>query len=51
MSDLLTHWAVFDDSRRLATHDARVEPLFNRLLTEKSDYARLGAMARWRCIC
>ncbi|MBW3623144.1 MAG: hypothetical protein KY468_07000 [Armatimonadetes bacterium] len=46
MSDLLTHWAVFDDSRRLAACDSMMEPLFNRLL-EESDPARLGAITRY----
>lgn len=46
MSDLLTHWAVFDDVRRLAAHDADVEPLFKRVLDEKHQLARLGALAR-----
>ena len=26
MSDLLTHWAVFEDCRRLAQFDARIDP-------------------------
>lgn len=46
MSDLLTHWPVFDDARRLAAHDADVEPLFKRVLDEKHQLARLGALAR-----
>src|SRR5690606_37743589 len=46
MSDLLTHWAVFDDCRRLAAADAEVDPFINRLLDQKGDYARLGAIAR-----
>lgn len=46
MSDLLTHWAVFDDCRRLAQHDPRTEPLFARLLDGERDAARLGALTR-----
>lgn len=46
MSDLLTHWAVYDDSRRLAFHDARIEPLFARVMQEQREFARLGALAR-----
>ena len=46
MSDLLTHWAVFDDARRLAAQDAQVEPFFNEILDETADVARLGALSR-----
>lgn len=46
MSDLLTHWAVFDDCRRLAVADATVEPLIKRLLDDKRDIARLGSVSR-----
>lgn len=47
MSDLLTHWAVFDDSRRLAGCDPRMEPFFNRLLDEHREPARLGGITRY----
>lgn len=46
MSDLLTHWAVFDDCRRLAKHDPNIAPLFVHLLNEEQDAARLGAITR-----
>lgn len=46
MSDMLTHWAVFDDSRRLARKDSELEPLFARLLEEEKESARLGALTR-----
>jgi hypothetical protein len=46
MSDLLTHWAVYDDCRRLAATDAQMDPFINCLLDEKGHYARLGAIAR-----
>ena len=46
MSDLLTHWAVFDDARRLANCDSHVEPLFVDILNETDDIARLGALSR-----
>lgn len=46
MSDLITHWAVFDDGRRLASVDAQVEPLFQEVLGETADIARLGALSR-----
>ena len=46
MSDLITHWAVFDDARRLAAFDPRIEPLFLDILNETADVARLGALSR-----
>lgn len=46
MSDLLVHWAVFDDCRRLCAWDSRVEPFFTRLLQEQELAARLGAISR-----
>ena len=46
MSDLLTHWAVFEDCRRLALLDGRVEPLLARVMDEERQFARLGAIAR-----
>jgi hypothetical protein len=46
MSDLLTHWAVFEDCRRLALLDNRVDPLLARVMHEEREFARLGALAR-----
>jgi len=46
MSDLLTHWAVFEDCRRLAPLDPGIEGLFKELLEAEQDYARLGAITR-----
>jgi hypothetical protein len=46
MSDLLTHWAVFEDCRRLALLDDRVDPLLARVMHEEREFARLGALAR-----
>jgi hypothetical protein len=46
MSDLLTHWAVFEDCRRLAQMDDRVDPLLARVMHEEREFARLGAIAR-----
>lgn len=46
MSDLLTHWAVFEDCRRLAQGDPAVEPLFRELMQTERDFARLGAITR-----
>jgi len=46
LSDLLTHWAVFEDCRRLAQFDARIDPLFARLMHDEREFARLGALTR-----
>lgn len=46
MSDLLTHWAVFEDCRRLAGHDEGVEPLFREMIEAEREWARLGAITR-----
>ena len=46
MSDLITHWAVFDDARRLAQFDAHIEPLLLDVLGETAGVARLGALSR-----
>lgn len=46
MSDLLTHWAVYEDSRRLVQLDDQIIPLFKTLMESERDYARLGAITR-----
>ncbi len=46
MSDLLTHWAVFEDMRRLVQYDAGVCDDFKTALSKESEIARLGALTR-----
>lgn len=46
MSDLLTHWAVFEDLRRIAQHDEAVALPFRTLLEDEREAARLGAITR-----
>lgn len=46
MSDLLGHWAVFDDCRRVAAIDPGVAPFVNRILVAHELEARLGAISR-----
>lgn len=46
MSDLLTHWAVWDDTVAFARADERMEPALVRVLLEAEDAARLGAISR-----
>lgn len=46
MSDLLTHWAVFEDCRRLTWADERVDRELATIMEEEREYARLGAISR-----
>ncbi|MBI3970744.1 MAG: hypothetical protein HY332_05595 [Chloroflexi bacterium] len=46
MSDLLVHWAVFDDCRRLAQVDGQIEPLFREWIQTEREAGRLGAVTR-----
>jgi hypothetical protein len=47
MSDLLTHWAIHDDCRRIVLADPRFEPDFASVLTTHNPTARLGAITRY----
>ncbi|NJL58075.1 hypothetical protein HC928_25380, partial [bacterium] len=47
MSDLMTHWAVFDDVRRLIHHDPQINDLFRATIEDQVEYARLGAITRY----
>ena len=46
MSDLLTHWAVYEDCRRLTPLAGGIEPLFGELIETEREYTRLGAITR-----
>lgn len=46
MSDLLTHWAIFEDCRRLASCLEKVSPELSKVLNEEREFARLGAVSR-----
>lgn len=46
MSDMLVHWAVFDDMRRIAAHDTSLLPVINEVMDEQVEFARLGALSR-----
>ena len=46
MSDLLTHWAVFDDCRRLLPFADGVDPFFAEVVEAERAFARLGAITR-----
>src|SRR4051812_15371149 len=45
VSDMLTHWASFDDCRRLARLDDRIDPDFQSLIESGRDFARLGTLS------
>jgi hypothetical protein len=46
MSDLLVHWAVFDDCRRLAQVDRQIDPLLREWVQSEREAGRLGAVSR-----
>jgi hypothetical protein len=46
MSDMLTHWAAFEDCCRLAQIDQRIEPAFRRALEHQRAAGRLGTLTR-----
>ena len=46
MSDLLTHWAVFEDLRRISQHDPAMDAQLAAILQEEREFARLGAISR-----
>jgi hypothetical protein len=41
---MLTHWASFEDCRRLAQVDDRVHPAFRDLIQAQREFARLGTL-------
>jgi hypothetical protein len=46
MSDLLTHWGIFDDCRRLLPYADGIEPGFASAVEAELPRARLGAIVR-----
>ncbi len=46
MADLLVHFGVFDDSRRIALRDELVAPWLSGLMDRQRQVARLGALTR-----
>ena len=46
MSDMLTHWAAFEDCSRLARIDATIEPAFRAALAQNRQAGRLGTLTR-----
>jgi hypothetical protein len=46
MSDMLTHWATFDDCRRLAQLDDRIVPEFRSAIDKGAEEARFGTLTR-----
>jgi hypothetical protein len=45
MSDMLTHFASFDDCRRLALLDATIAPEFRAVIEYGQEFARLGTLS------
>ena len=46
MSDMLTHWAAFEDCRRLAQLDDKIDPAFRAALQHHPEAGRLGTLTR-----
>jgi len=46
MSDMVTHWAAFEDCRRLAQLDEKIEPIFREVIESKREVGRLGTLTR-----
>ena len=46
MSDMLTHWATFDDCKLLAQHDDQIAPELRQIMLERADQARFGTLTR-----
>jgi len=46
MSDMLTHWAAFEDCSRLAGLDDRIESVFAAALEQNRQAGRLGTLTR-----
>lgn len=46
MSDMLTHWATFDDCRRLAQLDEQIAPDLRAIMQSRADQARFGTLTR-----
>ena len=46
MSDMVTHWAAFEDCRRLVQLDQGIEPVFRDVIESRRDAGRLGTLTR-----
>jgi hypothetical protein len=46
MSDMVTHWAAFEDCRRLVQLDEKVVPVFREVIESGRDVGRLGTLTR-----
>ena len=46
MSDMLSHWALFEDTRKIAAHDAGFEAELTSVIDRNLEYARLGTVSR-----
>lgn len=46
MSDMLSHWAIFEDARQIAARDARFDPELTGVIDAFLEYARMGTVSR-----
>ena len=46
MSDMVTHWAAYEDCRRLAQLDTQLEPVFREVIESQREAGRLGTLTR-----
>ncbi|MCE0504120.1 hypothetical protein LR948_02000 [Roseivivax sp. GX 12232] len=46
MSDMLSHWAIFEDARNIAVQDDKFDPELSRVIETYLEYARLGTVSR-----
>ncbi len=46
MSDMVTHWAAFEDCRRLVQLDDKLPPIFREVIESGREVGRLGTLTR-----
>lgn len=46
MSDMLSHWAIFEDCRKIAAFDAQFDEGLSKVIESQLEYARLGTVSR-----
>lgn len=46
MSDMMSHWAIFEDARKIAAQDEKFDSELSRVIATYLEYARLGTVSR-----
>ena len=46
MSDMLSHWAIFEDCRKIAALDEKFDAGLTEVIEKQLEYARLGTVSR-----